>query len=284
MNTRPSDLIAIANSELAQRLEKESESKAEGRTDHDSENVDQIIRRDFDDDVFQAVYALNILRYVLGLLLAGLLTSLSVWPNANLLAPPLYPKVFLGCALALIGSAIIFSYLSKNRSLGLIQLAAVQFTLDVLLAALLTFSTGGTNLTFILLYFIVVSTGSIVLPRRNALTLAIGATILLLGEHFLSVSLDHIQSGPNISYVLGSGVLLIGLSVLINNLASRIRAAEHKNFDPRKESIEEYLAREEATALFAALKATDGNKTEAAKLLGMSFRSFRYKLSKYESS
>lgn len=284
MNTRPSDLIAIANSELAQRLEKESESKAQGRTEHDSENIDQIIRRDFDDDVFQAVYALNILRYVLGLLLAGLLTSLSVWPDANLLEPPLYPNVFLGCALALIGSAIIFSYLSKNRSLGLIQLAAVQFTLDVLLAALLTFSTGGTNLTFILLYFVVVSTGSIVLPRRNALTLAIGATVLLLGEHFLSVSLDHIQSGPNMSYVLGSGVLLIGLSVLINNLASRIRAAEHKNFDPRKESIEEYLAREEATALFAALKATDGNKTEAAKLLGMSFRSFRYKLSKYESN
>jgi two-component system response regulator PilR (NtrC family) len=33
--------------------------------------------------------------------------------------------------------------------------------------------------------------------------------------------------------------------------------------------------------LTAALESTNGNKTEAAKLLGMTFRSFRYKLTKY---
>lgn len=282
MNTRPSDLIAIANSDLAQRLEQESAKKSPQVDDLASNDVEEIIKRDFDDDVFQAVYALNILRYILGLALAGLVTSLSLWPAANLLSPPLYPTVFLGCALALICSAILFSYLSKNRSLGLIQLASVQFSLDLLLAALLTYSMGGANIVFILLYFVVVSTGSIVLPRIYALALAVGATILLFGEHFLSVWMGHIADGPNYEYIAASGFLLLGLSALINHLASRIRAAEHQNFDPRKESIDEYLAREEATALLAALKSTEGNKTEAAKLLGMSFRSFRYKLGKYE--
>ena len=48
------------------------------------------------------------------------------------------------------------------------------------------------------------------------------------------------------------------------------------------ESIEDYLVKEEILALTSALEASGGNKTEAAKLVGMTFRSFRYKVSKYE--
>ncbi|MDH3282661.1 MAG: sigma-54 dependent transcriptional regulator [Gammaproteobacteria bacterium] len=51
-------------------------------------------------------------------------------------------------------------------------------------------------------------------------------------------------------------------------------------FVPGAEPLEEYLARIERDALMEALDQTDGNKTAAAKLLGISFRALRYKLEK----
>ena len=45
--------------------------------------------------------------------------------------------------------------------------------------------------------------------------------------------------------------------------------------------LDDHLARIEREALEQALRNTGGNKTEAAALLGMSFRSLRYKLKKY---
>jgi len=74
----------------------------------------------------------------------------------------------------------------------------------------------------------------------------------------------------------------MGSAVLISALAQRVRHAELRKFIPGHESIEDYLTREEITALKSALNKTNGNKTEAAKLLGMTFRSFRYKLTKYD--
>jgi two-component system response regulator PilR (NtrC family) len=46
--------------------------------------------------------------------------------------------------------------------------------------------------------------------------------------------------------------------------------------------LEEKLSSIECEYLCAALKTTNGNKTEAAKLLGLKFRAFRHKLSKYD--
>ena len=74
----------------------------------------------------------------------------------------------------------------------------------------------------------------------------------------------------------------MAVSLLISALAQRLRHAELRKFIPGNESIEDYLIREEVEALKSALNKTDGNKTEAAKLLGMTFRSFRYKLTKYD--
>lgn len=54
------------------------------------------------------------------------------------------------------------------------------------------------------------------------------------------------------------------------------------NYQPGQEPLEGYLARLEKQALLDALKQCQDNKTEAAKLLGLSFRSFRYKLEKYK--
>jgi two-component system response regulator PilR (NtrC family) len=45
--------------------------------------------------------------------------------------------------------------------------------------------------------------------------------------------------------------------------------------------LDEYLARIERDVLLRALERTDGIRKDAAKLLGMSFRSLRYRLSKY---
>ncbi len=50
---------------------------------------------------------------------------------------------------------------------------------------------------------------------------------------------------------------------------------------PGGEPLESYLERIECQALTDALRQTGQNKTAAAKLLGMSFRSFRYKLDKF---
>jgi len=49
-------------------------------------------------------------------------------------------------------------------------------------------------------------------------------------------------------------------------------------------NLEHLLQNAEKTLLFMALDKTGGVKTEAAKLLGLSFRSFRHRLQKYEQS
>ena len=46
--------------------------------------------------------------------------------------------------------------------------------------------------------------------------------------------------------------------------------------------LDEYLADIERTEILKALKQTNGNKTKAAKNLGISFRAMRYKLDKLE--
>lgn len=66
------------------------------------------------------------------------------------------------------------------------------------------------------------------------------------------------------------------------NLRTPIRKnADEANFTPGEEPIESYLERTEKQALQLAMRRCNGRKTDAAKLLGMSFRSFRYKLTKY---
>jgi two-component system response regulator PilR (NtrC family) len=49
-------------------------------------------------------------------------------------------------------------------------------------------------------------------------------------------------------------------------------------------NLEQLLQSAEKTLLFKALDRSHGVKTEAAKLLGLSFRSFRHRLRKYEQS
>lgn len=57
-------------------------------------------------------------------------------------------------------------------------------------------------------------------------------------------------------------------------------ATESLQDDLPEEGLEEYLCKQEKRLIMTALKQTDGNKTNAAKKLGMSFRSLRYRMSK----
>ncbi|MDZ7842500.1 MAG: sigma-54 dependent transcriptional regulator [Gammaproteobacteria bacterium] len=61
-------------------------------------------------------------------------------------------------------------------------------------------------------------------------------------------------------------------------------AAVSGGYEPGDEPLEDFLAKIEKQALVDALARAGSNKTAAAKLLGMSFRSFRYKLDKYDLS
>ena len=56
--------------------------------------------------------------------------------------------------------------------------------------------------------------------------------------------------------------------------------SEQPDYDPAKESLEDYLDAIERKAITTALEENKWNKTAAAKQLGLTFRSFRYRLKK----
>ena len=68
----------------------------------------------------------------------------------------------------------------------------------------------------------------------------------------------------------------------VNHTATEL--ALRGGFELGEEPLEEFLTRTEKAALIEALERTQHNKTAAAKLLGMSFRSLRYKLDKFNIS
>lgn len=59
-------------------------------------------------------------------------------------------------------------------------------------------------------------------------------------------------------------------------------ADQAKNYEPGSVPLDDHLAEIERVALIEAIEKSNGNKTAAATLLGMSFRSMRYKLKKYK--
>lgn len=274
-----SDLIAIANTELAERLQREAEDSSSATEalsgTSPEQNTDN--ERSFKQDIWKAVYVLNIMRYVLAITLLIISAFSRYYPNWE----PVHPKIFLFSTICLLISAVAFTSFSKKKSLIFNWLILLQFSIDVALTGLITHSFGSIDSNFSLLFFAVVGTGSVVLPRLHALGLASGAIIVLFYEHFYSVLASSNIVTPNYGLLAQYGVLLFTSALLISYLAKRIRLAELQSFVPGNESIEDFLLREETNALKAALLKTGGNKTEAAKLLGMTFRSFRYKLTKY---
>ena len=279
MNIKHSDLIAIANTDLAAKLDRlETDKQTDiAKPAQDNDEVDRSIKQ----EIWRAVYILNLFRYAAGVLLLILSATYAINSNWSFVNKLVHPQLFFACAILLLISAVIFSYISKYKEVEFNVLVTAQFSLDIILVTLLTHSAGSVGSGFILLYFVVVTTGSVVLPRIQALGLASGATVLLFFEHFYSIWSGHLFIQPNYALLAKYSVLMLAASLLVAYMAERIRIAELKRFVPGNETIEDFLVREEINALKTALQRTDGNKTEAAKLLGMTFRSFRYKLTKY---
>ena len=280
MNNKHSDLIAIANAGLAKKLE--SEAKSNEKIEDGS--IPEETRKSFQDDIWKAVYTLNLFRYAFGIAMLVIIVLPTLDSSWNVIDLPIHPRLFFLATILLLISAVLFSYLSKYKEIEFNLLVGVQFSLDIILAGLITYATGSISSNFALLYLAVVATGSVVLPRKLALGLAAGTIILMFFEHFYSILASVDPLNANYTLLVRYAAILFALSWIISKLAQRIRESEIQNFIPGNESIEDFLVREEKKALVSALERSNGNKTEAAKLLGMTFRSFRYKLSKYDIS
>ena len=275
----PADLLSIANPKLAQKLsEKEN-------TDSDSSSQDTAASpayKTFNKDIWAAVLALNVVRYVLAMVLIGLATLYFTNTFSNVFAKLEFPRLFLSSIVILVISAVGFTILTKFRLLPLSTILTLQFALDLVITGLLTHATGGLNSSFSWVFFIIVATGSVVLKRKEAIALASGAILIILYEYlYTTLQGNENQIGEHINIVLYS-VALMASAWFISAIAQKIRHMDKSSYALGDESIEDYLVNEEIAALTSALEATAGNKTEAAKLVGMTFRSFRYKVSKYE--
>ncbi len=92
------------------------------------------------------------------------------------------------------------------------------------------------------------------------------------------------------SVALESGPLILPESLTLSHLKSRQSKASKGKPLPEISLPEEGIDLEallneiEVSLLKQALERTNGNKTEAARLLGLNFRSFRYRLAKYRLS
>lgn len=78
-----------------------------------------------------------------------------------------------------------------------------------------------------------------------------------------------------------------GKSIEIDDLnlplsSERPEADDSLKYDPEQGSLEDYLEKIEREAIMLALEENKWNKTSAAKQLGLSFRSFRYRLKKLD--
>ncbi len=283
----PAGLIAIANPSLAKKLNEEDEAQAKSEKDAAGLTVKQprpAPTATFDQDRWHAVLALNVLRYGLALFLIGMSSLPSVFDEFHAKGNLIHPLMFQISAISLLISAITFTILTTKRIFELKHILIGQFSFDIILAGFLIHATGSIQSNFSLLFFVVVTTGSVVLRRKPALALASGATITLFYEHLYSSLKEGALVSSKFDTLALYCVLLMLVAWGISYIASRLRHAELNAYVLGNESIEEYLVREEKSALKSALDSTNGNKTEAAKLLGMTFRSFRYKLTKYDIS
>jgi len=272
----PAGLIAIANPKLAEKLDKSTEESAKAASKEaktTAEKSKQAKHVTFNDDKWKAVFALNLLRYGLAIFLIGLLIVKNTDNEYVVLTSVNHEVLFQVSSIILLASAVCFTIFTKFKQYPLSVILITQFITDIFLAGALVHSTGGIESNFVLLFLIVVATGSVVLRRKHAIGLASGATLMLFYEHFYSYVVEEVGAAESSFDTLAAYcILLIIAGFSISYLAQRLRIAEMQSFSPGDESIEDYLVREEKAALKSALDASDGNKTEAAKLLVILYR------------
>ncbi len=278
----PAGLIAIANPSLAQKLNDDGDASSKAKTAQDQSPSKPARSATFDQDRWRAVLVLNVFRYGLALFLIAMIVFPTVLETIYSTKNLIHPALFKFSAIALLVSAVCFTIFTSKRIFELKHILIGQFSVDIALAGALVYAAGSISSNFTLLFFIIVTTGSVVLRRIPAIALASGATIVMLYEHLYSSLKANSVIATKFDTLALYCLALMFIAWCISYIASRLRRAELQAFVPGNESIEDYLVREEKAALKTALESTNGNKTEAAKLLGMTFRSFRYKLTKYD--
>ena len=282
MNKTRHDLVTIVNPKL-QSLEPEAVA-----AEHTAGNVETLLidHEPLKQQARRAIVLLNTLRYLLAF---GLLTLIvtDYYPQLFKVPSELYNSwVLTACGLIMLGSAILFTYASQRLAASLNTVIAVQVLLDVAIVTVLAYFQNGVTSGLFILYFLVVSTASVVLDRINAVATAALAILMMFAERFITylstastAELNLLEDLPNIAFY---GTVLLVSAFLVSNLARAVRAKNLEGFVPGRDTLESFLVNEEIKAIKAALASTGGNKTKAAQLLGMSFRSFRYKTTKYK--
>jgi hypothetical protein len=267
------DLVSIANPQLANELEVRE-------SDHSLDSL-LLENKELRDQTWRAILTLNIIRYTMAILfLIDISLNLEiVQASGNLFE--YRPTIFLGATVALLASAIVFSYLSKMRKLEIEKILGIQFFIDLALTTTLIHVSDLSSNDWFFIYFLIVTTGSVALTRRQALGLASAAFIMMCIEQTSAMFMQDSARSFAPEALSGSGAILLISAFLISWLAYQIRKNQIRGYVPGGESLEAYLVREEVNAIRATLAKAKGNKTRAAKLLGLSFRSFRYKLAKY---
>ena len=95
MTTKPSDLIAIANPELAQRLsEKDLPAKTNQEEAPTQENI-QNAHKTYQQEIWRAVFTLNLFRYAFSLLLLGVSLNYQLNTGFKPITVFLHPQIFL---------------------------------------------------------------------------------------------------------------------------------------------------------------------------------------------
>lgn len=118
----------------------------------------------------------------------------------------------------------------------------------------------------------------------------LGRNILRISPEAMTVLQDYDFPGNvrELENIIESAVALEGTDViLVETLSEEVRDKEHSDYTEGMEiteegvNIDEIMEDVEKDLLIKSLKLAAGVKTRAAKLLNVSFRSFRYRLAKY---
>ena len=81
--------------------------------------------------------------------------------------------------------------------------------------------------------------------------------------------------------VLGEGDKILGEYLPISYKLSRMAAEKKESFMDAGETFKDKVEAAEKLVLEEAIRQCNGNKSEAAKILDISLRTMRYKISKY---
>ena len=276
MTEQKHNLISIANPKLAEALSNSSQAPNEQRGNEHS--IDTLILQHgrVQQQVWRAVFTLNIIRYLIALCL---LTTLVFAPQVIVTKQN---ELLIGCTLIILCSAIAFSYASKKQHGTLTLVLSLQFLIDLVVATVLISIIETNNQAFFFVYFLIVSTGSVVLSRRKAIGLASAAIGLMIANAWIGRTFLTDRPPADVGVIASNAAILIGIAFFISFVAQQLSKRQLSQYVPGTESLESYLMREEINAIQNALQQTQGNKTQAAALLGLTFRSFRYKLVKYK--